>query len=108
MELKVFAVRDMKALAFMKPFVSVNIATAIRDFGDACNEQNSPFYKHPEDYVLYEIGLYNDQNGELSSLEAVKMLGAARDFVKDIPLVGSAPKAFVTREEDPVLNGGTR
>lgn len=81
MTLKVFAVRDMKALAFLQPFFSNATGAALRAFGDACEDDKSPFNKHPEDYVLYEIGSYDDCTAELVALSPVHMMATASDFI---------------------------
>ena len=60
MILNVFAVRDMKAEAFLQPFYSNSIGSAMRAFGDAVNDTSCPFNKHSEDYILYEIASYDD------------------------------------------------
>lgn len=83
MILKVFAARDMKAEAFLQPYYSPNVGSAVRAFGDACNEANSPFNKHPNDYVLYEIATYDDNTAEFASLTPIKMLGCAADFIQE-------------------------
>lgn len=82
MLLKVFSVRDMKAEAFLQPYFTPTPGSALRAFGDACAKTDSPFYAHPNDYVLYEIGTYNDSDGMLSPLNPVKMMATAADFVK--------------------------
>lgn len=81
MTLKVFAVRDMKALAFLQPFFSNSTGSALRAFGDAVADKTCPFAKHPEDYVLYEIGSYDDNSAELVSTNPIKMMACAMDFV---------------------------
>lgn len=81
MILKVFSVRDMKAEAFLQPFFSNSIGAAIRAFGDAANKSDSPFFAHPEDYVLYEIGSYDDSDGMLTAQSPVKMLSHAAEHV---------------------------
>lgn len=84
MLLKVFSVRDMKAEAFLQPYFSPTQGAALRAFGDACAKSDSPFYMHPNDYVLYEIGSYEDSDGLLSPVVPVKMLACAADFVDKI------------------------
>lgn len=86
MILKVFACRDMKAQAFLQPFFSPTIGSAVRAFGDACGETGSPFNKHPGDYVLYEIGSFDDSTAALVAISPVKLLGSASDYVKE-PMV---------------------
>lgn len=83
MILKVFAVRDTKACAFLQPFFSNSVGSALRAFGDAVNEKGSPFNKHPEDYLIYHIGSYDDSLGALvpEPDSVLHLLGAASDFV---------------------------
>lgn len=87
---KVFGVRDTKALAFLQPFFSVSVPAAVRAFGDAINENpNSPLGKHPEDYILYELGDFDDNSGELIACIPMKMLGVGKDFVNVVPRMPS-------------------
>lgn len=81
MTLKVFAVRDVKSQAFLQPFYSPSVGSALRAFGDAVNDKSCPFNKHPEDYVLYEIGSYDDGSAGLFPLEVIKMLSAGSDLI---------------------------
>lgn len=82
---KVFAVRDSKAVAFMQPFFSGANGAAIRAFADAANDGKSPIAMHPEDYNLYELGDFDDNSGEFTSLTPIKMLACAADFVQVKP-----------------------
>lgn len=81
MILKVFSARDMKAEAFLQPFFMPTSGAALRAFGDACSKEDSPFFIHPNDYVLYEIGSYDDSDGLLVATSPVKMMACAADFV---------------------------
>lgn len=88
MILKVFAVRDTKAQAFLQPFYSPSVGSALRAFSDAVNDGQCPFNKHPEDYILYEIGSYDDATAALDPLDVVRLQVAATDLVdvkKDLP-----------------------
>ena len=78
---KVFAVRDSKAQAFLQPFYSVSVGSAVRAFGDAANEKNSMVSKHPEDYLLYELGEFDNNTGAFKSISPIVLLGCAKDFV---------------------------
>ena len=92
-------VRDMKAEAFLQPFFSPNQGTALRAFDDACQKSDSPFYVHPNDFVLYEIGEYTDETGLLKALNPVKMFACAADFVKPDMSKVLSPKAKVSLGE---------
>lgn len=79
---KMFAVRDTKAQAFLQPFFSSANGSALRAMGDAVNDGKSPFSAHPEDYILYEVGSFDDNTAELVPVVPIKLLAAASDFVE--------------------------
>lgn len=60
MILDIFSVYDSKAKAFLPPFFMVNSMVARRSFGEAANDANHQFCKHPEDYTLFKIGTWDD------------------------------------------------
>ena len=86
MMMKVFSVRDMKAEAFLQPFFCPTQGSALRAFGDACAKPDSPFYLHPNDFVLYEIGMYEDSDALLQPRIPVQMMACAADFVTVKPV----------------------
>lgn len=63
MQYKVFSIRDIKAEVFLPPFCIPSTKAAIRFFGDLLKDPNSVYSKHPEDYSLYELGVYSDSMG---------------------------------------------
>lgn len=109
MILKVFAIHDHKAEAFLQPFFSNSIGNALRAFGDAVNDEKYPFYKHPEDYSVYEIGSYDDSVALLDALVPVKMLALATDFVNkekaDFSKIMSPDKKVAMKELEFIENG---
>lgn len=80
--MKIFSIYDGKIRAFMRPFVDQHTGSAIRSFEEACTEPTSPFAKFPTDFVLYEIGSFNPENGKIDSYSPVLQLAAAVDYVK--------------------------
>jgi len=109
MILKVFAVRDVKASAFLQPFYSPSVGSALRAFGDAVADTNCPFNKHPEDYVLYEIGIYDDSSAELAPNEVIKMMATASDFVNDkVKVLPGVTKECADMVIDPALINGKK
>ena len=64
-----FTIKDVKAQVYMDPFTQVNEQTAQRTILDSISDPNHPFAKHPEDYSLYYLGTYNDQNGQFNTQE---------------------------------------
>lgn len=66
MKVKMFSILDAKTGAYMQPFFALAIGQAARMFGDNINEKDSPFNKHPEDYVLYHVADFDDNSGEVT------------------------------------------
>jgi hypothetical protein len=63
--LKVFAVRDVKADAFGNLITVPTKGLATRAFADACADSRSPMAQYPEDYTMYEIGVYDPNSGTI-------------------------------------------
>lgn len=77
---QVYAIRDLKADAYLQPFFSHNNGTAIRSFADACQKEDAPFFKHPSDFALFHLGVFDDVSGSIEPV-TLKNLGLAADYV---------------------------
>jgi len=77
---KMFAIRDSKACAFLQPFFSSANGSALRALSDAVSDGKSPLALHPEDYILYEVGSFDDNTGEIVGVTPIKLLACASDF----------------------------
>lgn len=77
----VCAVRDRAMDAFMQPFFCQARGVANRSFADEINKKDSPFHAHPEDFDLYELGVYDDNTGFIKSHERPEMLAIGKDQV---------------------------
>lgn len=81
MELKIFAVKDIKAETFNTPMFLRSKGEAIRGFSDqVTNVKDSTISKYPEDFYLYELGTYNSDTGKMSVLDLPLALHCALDF----------------------------
>lgn len=67
---KIFSVRDSKANAFLQPFFMNNQGTAIRAITDCANDPNHAFFKHSNDYDLFQIGEFNEDDGKVIPLDS--------------------------------------
>ena len=81
MELEALTIRDAKGDASMNPMFFQSIAQGIRSFEDACNDGNSDFGKHPEDYALFKVGTFNQRTGVLSALDTPLHVANGADLV---------------------------
>lgn len=83
---KVFAVHDTKAACFGSPLFFSTRGEAMRAFGDEANRAESMIHKHSTDFVLYEIGEYDEVTGVLTP-QKHHCIGFASDFKQ----VGQGP-----------------
>lgn len=80
--LKVFAIYDRKVEAYMQPMFFQTVGQAVRGFSDACKDEKSNLAKHPGDFVLEQLGEFDEHSGELSPLAEIhKVVAEARDHV---------------------------
>lgn len=87
--LNIFSVYDSKAEAFIQPFFSQTIGTALRDFGRAANDAQHQFHQHAGDYTLFHLGSFDPNKADFTLLKAHANLGTALTFINDT-LVESA------------------
>lgn len=77
---KMFAIYDLKAKNFWPPYCSVTPGVGIREFATMVKSPQTGLSKFPEDYVLYQIGTYDDAQGVVTS-EVHVLLAKATEFV---------------------------
>lgn len=80
MVLIVCAVRDSAVDAFMRPFFVPTTGFAVRSFQDEVKNPESPMWKHPEDFVLFELGTFDEDTGRCENLPAPRQLVRAIDL----------------------------
>jgi hypothetical protein len=105
MILKVYSIRDSKGEIFNIPFFSKTHGEAERQFRTLVNDSKSQVNAYPEDFDLYYVGEYDDNEGKLTSLDtpqhmikAVQCLnkGMGSDAIRqtdEVGLVREAPEA---------------
>lgn len=79
----VFAVFDQKAHVYHAPFLSHNPATAMRLLSDVVADRSHSFGKHPMDYVLCQLGTFDDQSGVFVT-ELPKHLCLLSDLTQEV------------------------
>lgn len=81
MELMLFSVLDTKVGLYARPFVARNKPEALRSFGNIAQDPNHPIGQHPEDYILFYIGVFSEETGKVLS-ESHESLAKAIDLIK--------------------------
>lgn len=79
---KIFSVYDQKAEAYLPPFYLPNRAMAVRTFTDCANAKDHQFNKHPQDYLLVELGEFDDTSASFDLYPALKSLGLAFEYIR--------------------------
>jgi len=86
MKLDVFSVYDVKAQAYLPPFFMSNNQVAIRAITDCVNDPSHLFYKNPQDYTLFFLGVFDDNTGLIEPHIAPITLGNGVEFVKPVTI----------------------
>lgn len=82
MILRAFSVYDSKTEVYGLPWFINTTDAGIRMFADAVNDERSPYNKHPGDFSLFEIGLFDDAKGIMIENNAHVNHGSAIQYKK--------------------------
>ena len=67
----IFSIYDNVAQTFEPPFTEKNKGTAIRRIQDLIqNNSNSPYAKFPDNFALYHIGYFDNDDGSILDIES--------------------------------------
>lgn len=69
MQKPICSVYDRKIGAFENPFVARHTGEALRDWDNIRKDDKTRFGKNPEDFELYQIGVYNELTGSLENVQ---------------------------------------
>nr|QJB20042.1 MAG: nonstructural protein [Microvirus sp.] len=90
---KLYAIYDSKASFFLSPWLSRAPGIAEREFGVACHNPESSLGKFPVDFVLYEIGEYNDADAVIKSFTPPLRLCDGREALQKCRLAENSAEA---------------
>lgn len=82
MKLKIFAIYDSKAQAYIPPFFVPHTDVAKRTFGNAANDKGHAFGANPADYTLFELGEWDDNTTKFSMKATPRNLGVGIEFLR--------------------------
>lgn len=80
MIVQMFAVFDLKARNFGQPFFTLTPEVALRSFQTTVNDPSSMLNKYPEDFQLFRLGTFNDENAEFVTIMPPENYGLAATF----------------------------
>lgn len=82
MILSIFSIFDSAVQAWSRPMYARSKGEMLRQFEAAVQDVNTDFAKHPSDYVLFELGTFEDTDCTFSLLASPIRLAIANQFVK--------------------------
>lgn len=74
MKVNMYAVYDAKAAVFQKPFFFANDDVAMRAFAGIMANPDDPMARFPEDFVLHEVGSWDDDLGAVIGVETPRSI----------------------------------
>lgn len=77
----VFSMYDKKTKVFSDPHCYRTIEEARRSFGQAAQDEKTLINKHPDDFELYFVGTFNEENGYYQPLEMRELVCSGSDFL---------------------------
>lgn len=94
MIMRAYTVFDRKALVYHLPFYAVNDPVAVRTLGDAVVSPDGAFGRHPNDYVLYCCGTFDDNKAiftpMLPLLHVIDAIALVQAVQSEIPFPETA------------------
>lgn len=82
MKLKLFCTYDSKTEAWLAPAAARHKGEILRHLEDACNNPEHPYCKYPLDYAFFEVGEFDDSNGQITTHETKIPLAQAIELKK--------------------------
>jgi len=83
MKMVMVSIKDTAADAFGRPAFVASEGVAVRQFQDEVNRSSddNQLYKHPDDFHLYYLGLFDDSSGKIELLESPKLIARAKEVM---------------------------
>lgn len=80
--MKVYSVYDAKAEIFGNPFVERTDASARRAFAAAVNDPQTAVSIAPQDYSIFRLGKFDDENGVITPEKAPVQVALGLELVQ--------------------------
>jgi len=81
MKMEIFTVYDSAARRYLEPFTAATVEVAIRMFRQIVNTPDHQFNKFPEDYTLFHVGSFLQEDGTLVANDTPYSLGVALTYI---------------------------
>lgn len=78
----VYSVYDLGVKAFMSPFFQKNDGLALRGFVAAVNNPETDLNRFSDQFALFKLGEFDDQEGSFKIYDKPERLGLAANFLE--------------------------
>jgi hypothetical protein len=82
MKLEMYSIYDTKSETYYQPIFLLNEAMMLRQFADMANDKDCAISKHPEDYTLYHLGSWQDQDSKIKIINKTLIASAHEHVVQ--------------------------
>ncbi len=105
MKLNIYSIFDTASGLYSRPFFTQSDPEAMRSFEDISADADHPIGKHPEDYMLFRLGIFDDTKGKLVDeqneclVTALECIAKARQInpTKQLDLVEEIEKVSLAK-----------
>lgn len=83
MKMVIVSIMDTAAGAYGRPAFVASEGVAVRQFQDEVNRahEDNQLYKHPDDFMLYYLGTFDDNTGGIDLLAQPKLIARAKEVM---------------------------
>ena len=81
MEYEIFVIYDARSNRYSSPMCFDNDAVAVREIVTNAMKPYTAANTHPEDYTVYKIGIYSENDGIISSFSKPERICALNDYI---------------------------
>ena len=65
MKVNIYSIYDTASKLYARPFMLAADGQAVRAVTDIANDAEHEIGRHPHDYILFRIGMFDEEKGEL-------------------------------------------
>jgi len=94
MQFNAYSLLDTKSGLYSAPWFSNHDATAFRQVAELAGDRNSTVGRYPADFVLYRVGLFNDNTADLSSIVPVNLGSVSALFAAMTQIQSKEPETL--------------
>lgn len=80
MKINLYTIYDLKAGVYNKPFYMHNDSVVIRAMEDLINDPQNDIGRHPEDFIVWMLGTFDDNEAKFDLLENPVQIGKCSEI----------------------------